>query len=285
MFSKFVIQCLAMFSNNEVTEGLLIAVLGANFVLLFFIACHVATARLSFRQVRRHAIAITENMDCDELIDELLSCSEEQLRNDEGTAGDNLVSPDACSGEMAGPEHLLRNDKVTSQKAVQDRVQNYRGRLASVAAGGQAGPYELLAHGKALTASHIEELDDSEIERLYARYKARLGAAMTKTLGSAALKLYAGVVSMFLPIPGENQPGLIADLEGDPFVGHALSSATCELYHRYGMFLPFDHNKALSIWTSMPCCHQLRKSSRRRRARRQFPWNSPLKQLRPRSRT
>ena len=40
---------------------------------------------------------------------------------------------------------------------------------------------------------------------------------------------------MFLPI--ENQPRLIADLEGDPFVGHALSSTTCELYHRYGMFL------------------------------------------------
>ena len=42
---------------------------------------------------------------------------------------------------------------------------------------------------------------------------------------------------MFLPIPAENQPGIIADLKGDPFVGHALSSATCELYHRYGMFL------------------------------------------------
>ena len=25
--------------------------------------------------------------------------------------------------------------------------------------------------------------------------------------------------------------------ESDPFVGHALSCATCELYHRYGMFL------------------------------------------------
>ena len=58
---------------------------------------------------------------------------------------------------------------------------------------------------------------------------------MTKTLGSAALQLYAGVAAMFLPI--ENQPGLIADLMGDPFVGHTLSSATCELYHRYGMFL------------------------------------------------
>ena len=42
---------------------------------------------------------------------------------------------------------------------------------------------------------------------------------------------------MFLPIPTENQPGLIADLEGDPFVGHALSSATCDLLHRYGIFV------------------------------------------------
>ena len=60
---------------------------------------------------------------------------------------------------------------------------------------------------------------------------------MTKRLGSGALQLNSGVVSMFLPIPTENQPGLIADLEGVPFVGHALSSATCEIYHRYGMFL------------------------------------------------
>ena len=149
----------------------------------------------------------------------------------EGTAGDSLASPDASS----------RGHEVTGQSrqqpAAPDRVQNYRESLASVAAGGQAGRYGLLVRGKALTASHIEELDDSEIERLYARYEARLGAAMTKILGSSALQLYAGVVSMFLPIPAENQPGLIADLEGAPFVGHALSSSTCELYHRYGIFL------------------------------------------------
>ena len=42
---------------------------------------------------------------------------------------------------------------------------------------------------------------------------------------------------MFLPIPVENQPGLIADLESDPFVGHAFSSATYELYHSYSKFL------------------------------------------------
>ena len=89
-----------MLSNNEVTEGLLIVVLGANFVLLFFIACHVATARLYFRQVHRLASAIVRKMDCDELIDDMLSCSGGMAEKQryKGTAGDSLASPDACSG-------------------------------------------------------------------------------------------------------------------------------------------------------------------------------------------
>ena len=70
-------------------------------------------------------------MNCDELIDGLLSCS-----GDEGTAGDSLVSPDACTGGTAGQQRLLRHDEVTCQKAVQDRVKNNSERLASVAAGG-----------------------------------------------------------------------------------------------------------------------------------------------------
>ena len=95
-----------MFSNNEVTEGLLITVLCANFVLLFFIALHVAPAHLYFRQFRRLALAIVRKKDCEELINEMLSCSGEQqqsLRNDKVTAGKNLTSPatpDACSGEQ-----------------------------------------------------------------------------------------------------------------------------------------------------------------------------------------
>ena len=145
-------------------------------------------------------------MDCEELIDEMLSCFGEQqqlLRNDKVTAGDHFASPatpDACSGEQQRYE-------VTGQSrqkpGAPNRVQKYRLRLASVAAGGQAGRYGLLAHGKALIASHIEELADSEIKRLYARYEARLGAA----------------ISMFLPIPAKNQQRLIADLEGYPFCG------------------------------------------------------------------
>ena len=65
----------------------------------------------------------------------------------------------------------------------------YRERLAALVAGGQAKQYGLVVHGKALTADQIDALDNSEIEKLYARYEARLGAAMTKTLGSAALQI------------------------------------------------------------------------------------------------
>ena len=144
--------------------------LGANFVLLFLIAWHNATARLYFRQVHRLAIAIVRKMDCDELIDEMLSCSggTAEKQRYEGNTGDCLASPDACSGgghEVTG--------QSLQQPAAPDRVKNYHERLTSVAAGGQTGRYGLLAHGKALTASHIEELDDSEIERLYARYEGR----------------------------------------------------------------------------------------------------------------
>ena len=58
-----------------------------------------------------------------------------------------------------------------------------RERLATIAAGGQARQYL----GKAWTVEEIDALGDDEVGRLYARYEARLGACMTKTLGQAAL--------------------------------------------------------------------------------------------------
>ena len=78
---------------------------------------------------------------------------------------------------------------------------------------------------------------DAEIKELYTRNEARLGAAMSKSLGSPLLRLYAGAASSLLPLPPERQPALVADLEDDPFVSSALSTACCELYYRYGMYL------------------------------------------------
>ena len=83
----------------------------------------------------------------------------------------------------------------------------------------------------------IDALGDDEVGKIYARYEARLGVCMTKTLGKAALQLYTAVATMFLPIPPENRQPLMEDLESDPFVGHALTSTACELYYRYGKLL------------------------------------------------
>lgn len=166
----------------------------------------VAWAVLQYIRARRLTANLTRIMQMDELIDELL---ETPVVSGTGSAVSVSVSekqPDA---------------------------QKHREKLAALAAGGQARQYL----GKALTAEHVDSLAEDEVEKLYARYEARLGAAMTKTLGQAALQLYAGAASMFLPLPAENQPALVADLETDPFVGHALNSALCELYHRYGMYL------------------------------------------------
>ena len=75
---------------------------------------------------------------------------------------------------MTPSDKLVATTYLQSQEEP-DRVQKHRERLASVAAGGQAGRYGLHVLGKALTASHIEELDDSEIERLYATTRRDLG--------------------------------------------------------------------------------------------------------------
>ena len=108
-----------------------------------------------------------------------------------------------------------------------------RERLTTVVAGGQARQYL----GKAWSVEEIDALGDDEVGKLYARYEARMGAVMTKTLGRTALQLYTAAASLLLPIPPENQKPLMEDLESDPFVGHALTSTACELYYRHGKLL------------------------------------------------
>jgi len=157
-------------------------------------------------------------MQMDELIDEMLA----------------ERSGEPAIGSTADSHVVTAHTKDVASDGRQ--VDAHRERLAALAAGGQAKQYM----GKALTTGQIDELNEVEVEQLYARYEARLGAAMTKTLGQAAIQLYAVAAGRFLPIPPENQPTLVADLEADPFVSHAISSVTCELYLRYGMFLaPF----------------------------------------------
>ena len=109
-----------------------------------------------------------------------------------------------------------------------------RERLFGIISGGMSKQYL----GKELTIAELEKLNDLQVEKLYCRYEARLGARMTKTLGNSLLNLYVLGVSNFFRI--KDPPKLIQDLEEDPFINNALNSVCCELYYKYGMYLaPF----------------------------------------------
>ena len=164
---------------------------------------------VEYRKFRRLVGTVIRKTDCDEVIDQLLSLD------------DDAATATGSTGATA------------VQDSTTERQEQKRARLAAIVAGGTAKKYL----GKQLTLAQVDEMTDDEVSKHYGRYEARLGASMTKTLGSAALQMYALVAGAYLPIPPENRLKLLLDLEEDPFVGHALTTVCCELYYRYGMYL------------------------------------------------
>ena len=201
-----------------------LAVCSANFITQLVVLVILAWGVCTYFRLRRQLWNIKRrivNMELDDIIDDLLEA-------DSGA----VAKHDTTYQRGAGPEttHSVGGEDTGTTDT---KYQQHRERLAALAAGGRARQYL----GKALSVDQVENMEDEEVEKLYGRYEARLGAAMTKTLGAAALQLYTSVATMFLPIPPEEQPELLAELEADPFVEHAVSSATCEMYHRFGMYL------------------------------------------------
>ena len=129
-------------------------------------------------------------------------------------------------------EDLLENISLDTPAERQDVPK--RERLSAIIAGGGSRQYL----GRELQLSDIDEMTPQEVDKLYCRYEARLGASMTKTLGNSFINLYVMGVSKYFHV--ENPPKLLEDLEEDPFINHALTSVCCELYYKYGMYLaPF----------------------------------------------
>jgi len=226
------------------TLALLITQLFVLGILAWGICEYIRLGR-QVRNIKRRIVT----MDLDEIIDDLLDA------DDIGTECRHAVAKhDTTYQRRAGPETATHRvggeDTGTTDMKMTRSVTQHRERLAALAAGGRARQYL----GKALSVDMVDSMGEEEVERLYSRYEGRLGAAMTKTLGAAGLQLYISVASSLLPIPREEQPKLLAELESDPFVEHAVSSATCELYHRSLRHVPCTaysrarDNEALPIW-------------------------------------
>ena len=105
-----------------VPEGLLVAVLGTHLVLLGFVAWQIAQClRRVARHIRRARRLVIGEMDCDELIDELMSVADPQ---DDGA--DLAEGAPPANAPEATPDAPLE----------EERVQKHRERLAAIGAGG-----------------------------------------------------------------------------------------------------------------------------------------------------
>ena len=105
------------------------------------------------QQQIRHTLHRLVGLDCDELIDQLL---------------DAEVSDD----------HAGAPAESTPQTA------SMQARLAALAAGGQARLFALTEQGRPVTAERVDNMSDEHVQKLYSRYEAKLGALMTKSLGT-----------------------------------------------------------------------------------------------------
>ena len=139
----------------------------------------------------------------------------------------DLILTEEVPTTQVQPKTRRRRRAVKVEEAT-PTSQVHRDTLAALVEGGQT---KYLDDG--ITSTKIEAATDVEIEALFTRYELKLGATLTKSLGSTFIHLYTKVVSMFLPIPSEEQGGLAADLENDAFLEHLLNSTMCILHHNF----------------------------------------------------
>ena len=141
----------------------------------------------------------------------------------------------SCKLKM-NAEDLLQGipQDLMQDVAPEQQQDSKRERLSAIVAGGGSKQYL----GRELQLSDIDNMAPQEVDKLYCRYEARLGASMTKTLGNSFINLYVMGVSKYFNVI--NPPKLIEDPEEDPYINHAMTSVCCELCYKYGMYLaPF----------------------------------------------
>jgi hypothetical protein len=129
----------------------------------------------------------------------------------------------------------MADTPIDTNTLIDDDPSPMRERLIGITAGGKAKEYL----GKNITSSEIENLDEKEITKLYARYEAYMGGLITKTIKKHVITAYTNAVKVLLPtrFKIENVDQLNDSLNEGPFIELALSKYTCQFYHQFGHFM------------------------------------------------
>jgi len=147
--------------------------------VMYMVCCYVKLKR-TLGIFLQFAVQTLTTMDCDNLLATLLAEPE-----------------DARSGAPARPQLEERENLAAKQT-----LQRKRARLAALACvandGGQArAALGVSFKGRPLTTERIDAMEDAEVEELHTRYEARLGTAMSKSLGPSLLRLCASTARGF----------------------------------------------------------------------------------------
>ena len=150
-----------------------LAVCSANFITQLGVLVILAWGVCTYVRLRRQLWNIKRrivNMELDDIIDDLLEADSGAVAKHDTTSRQyqRRAGPETCPCCSVGGEDTGTTDTKYHQ---------HRERLAALAAGGRARQYL----GKALSVDQVDNMEDEEVEKLYGRYEARLGAAMTKT--------------------------------------------------------------------------------------------------------
>ena len=135
-------------------------------------------------------------------------------------------------------EELLSADVLVSiDTHTSTSVNENRDKLSELISGGQSKRY----FGKVVSIIQLEAMSNEEIEKLYAMYEAKLGAAMANSIKTYLLKGYVllsgQAILRALPGYSLNSEQLASDLEQDPFIDQQLRSICCKLHHKLNGYI------------------------------------------------
>ena len=173
-----------------------LAVCSANFITQLGVLVILAWGVCTYVRLRRQLWNIKRrivNMELDDIIDDLLEADSGAVAKHDTTSRQyqRRAGPETCPCCSVGGEDTGTTDTKYHQ---------HRERLAALAAGGRARQYL----GKALSVDQVDNMEDEEVEKLYGRYEARLGAAMTKAWGQLRFSYTPPWPACFSQYPPKN---------------------------------------------------------------------------------
>jgi hypothetical protein len=108
-----------------------------------------------------------------------------------------------------------------------------RRRVAMHVSGGERYSFK----GKTVTPQMVDSMNDDEVEELYSRVQARIGAENCEALGDTLVSGAVAVAALVLPILPERQPVIEKNLKANPRVRRSLERFCYMLDSTYGDLL------------------------------------------------